>query len=162
MFLDRKVVDHIKTIFDPNIYIRGAVFSLGFSKISIPYDRAARASGTSKFSFKEMSGLAFNGIVRQSVWPLRALFIFGILFSFVSVSLALSYLLGRTFFFSNWPPGFATTVIFQMAMIGIMSLFLGVIGEYILRIYVILKGEPMTIIDEVIGGRRGNSKNSTD
>jgi polyisoprenyl-phosphate glycosyltransferase len=153
MLVDRTVVDHVKAVYDPNIYVRGVVFSVGFTTTAVKYDRARRTLGETKFPLRKMVSLAVDGIVRHSDFPLRVSLFFGLSFSLIATIGILSYLFGKIYLFHDWPPGFTTLIIVQLFTVGFLSVFLSIIGEYLLRIYKLLKREPMSIIDDVLGER---------
>ena len=145
--LDRKVLDALLAQSHSNPYIRGVIASLGFKQVGIPYARVAREKGESKFPLRQVLGLGFQGIINHSTVPLRLATYLGggvlLLSLFTS-----AYSLVTHFTNSNLPPGFTTTQLYLLASIGLNSLFLGIIGEYLLRIYRILRTEPVVIIDE--------------
>lgn len=155
MLIDRKVVDHIKRTNDHNIYIRGFVFSLGYPAVGISYARSARQFGVSKFPFFKMVRLAADAFVLHSVVPLRLAFYLGFLFSGLSMILVIFYVSAQTFFNANWPAGFTTTTVLQLLTIAITSTLLGIIGEYLARIYSLLRMAPMTTIVEEINLNTG-------
>jgi len=152
MLLDRRVLDLLKTTYDPAIYIRGLVHSFGFKRVSVPYQRHARVAGNTKFPFWRLVALAMDGIVRSSTLPLRLASIAGIALFATSSLLILGYFVGRLFFPIDWPAGFTTLIVVQLLTLAMLAMFLGIIGEYIARIYGILKRGPMTIIDEMTEG----------
>jgi dolichol-phosphate mannosyltransferase len=148
--VDRRVLDELKTLEDSQPYLRGTVASLGFSQVGIPYDRAERARGESKFSFRELVGLALDGILNHSVVPLRIATYLGLTVSVFTVIAIVGYSAGRLFFGANWPPGFASIIILILGSLSLNALFLGIIGEYLGRIYKQVKRRPLTIIEREI------------
>ena len=92
-------------------------------------------------------GLAIDGILNHSIIPLRAASFFGIVVSLATVIGILGYLIGRVFFGLSWPAGFTTLTILLLFGIGINALFLGIIGEYLGRIYQQVKSRPQVIIE---------------
>jgi dolichol-phosphate mannosyltransferase len=148
--LDRCVLDELKKIDDYQPYVRGTVAALGFSQIGVPYERAARTRGESKFSFGPLLGLALDGILNHSVVPLRIATYLGLAVSFLTLLAIIGYAVGRLFFGQNWPPGFASVIILILGSLSLNALFLGVIGEYLGRIYKQVKRRPLTIIEREI------------
>jgi dolichol-phosphate mannosyltransferase len=148
--LDRRVLDELRSFDDYQPYLRGTVAALGFSQIGIPYDRAERARGTSKFSFRELVGLALDGILNHSVVPLRIATYLGLGVSLLTLLGIAGYAVGRLFFAANWPPGFASIIILILGSLSLNALFLGIIGEYLGRIYKQVKRRPLTIIEREI------------
>lgn len=147
MLLDRRVVNIIKQSKDPNIYIRGLVFSLGFKRVGFPYERNKRLYGSSKFNIAKMTSLAMDGVIRHSVLPIRLSSWIAALLGGALILLAIGYSIFKQFGNTNWPPGFTTIVVLQLILFAILSLFIGIMGEYILRIYRIIKHEPMSLIE---------------
>lgn len=150
MLLDRKVLNLLKQVSDQNAYLRGIIFGFGFSQTPIPYDRQARKHGNSKFPFRKMLALAVDGIISQSTVPLRIATYFGFLTSITTILLGLFYVILRMSHQVDLP-GFTTTVVLILISIGLNSMFLGVIGEYLARIYQQVKYKPLTVIDEMTG-----------
>lgn len=147
--LDRKVVDALLTQSHTNPYIRGVIASLGFKQVGIPYRRNVREKGESKFPLRQVLGLGFQGIINHSTVPLRLATYLGAGVLFLSLLTSI-YSLVTHFTNANLPPGFTTTQLYLLASIGLNSLFLGIIGEYLLRIYRLLRGEPTVILDDEI------------
>jgi dolichol-phosphate mannosyltransferase len=149
--LDRRVLEELRKFDDDQPYLRGTVAALGFKQIGIPYDRSERVRGESKFSFRELIGLALDGILNHSVVPLRIATYLGLAISVLTVLAILAYAIGRVFFGANWPPGFTSIIILVLGSLGLNALFLGIIGEYLGRIYKQVKRRPLTIIEQEIG-----------
>lgn len=147
MLLDRKIIQLIKKVRDPNLYIRGFVFSLGFKRFGFEYERNPRLRGKSNFNLLRMSSLAVDAFVRHSVLPLRLSTFVAAGLSFFLFLIAVVYVFFKQVLGADWPPGFATIVILQLSTMAINSLFIGVLGEYIWRIYRIIKNEPMSLIE---------------
>jgi glycosyltransferase involved in cell wall biosynthesis len=155
--IDRCVLDQLLKFEDYQPYLRGAIAALGFEQIGIPYSRAERQHGESKFSFGELVGLALDGILNHSVVPLRIATYLGLLISVATFVGIVAYGVGRIVFGTSWPPGFATIIMFILGSLSLNALFLGIIGEYLGRIYQQVKRRPLTIIErelnapEVVG-----------
>lgn len=143
--IDRKIVEVLRQMDDAQPYLRGTIASIGFSQHGIPYNRAERQRGTSNFSFKDMMKLALDGILNHSIVPLRIASFFGISISLLTASLAGVYIIAKFFFRHTWPAGFTTLTILILFGISINSLFLGIIGEYLGRIYQQTKKKPIVI-----------------
>jgi polyisoprenyl-phosphate glycosyltransferase len=147
--VDRKVVDALKEMDDLQPYVRGSIASIGFEQIGILYDRNPRIKGESKFKLKELLGIAIDGIVNHSIIPLRIATFIGLFVSAITFFMA-GYYFFRKIFGADWPEGFAATTILLLFSLSINTLFLGVIGEYVGRIYKQVKRKPVTIIEETI------------
>ena len=145
--LDRRVLNELLKFEDFQPYLRGTIATLGFEQVGVPYARAERERGESKFSFGQLLGLALDGILNHSVVPLRVATYLGLLISVVTFLGIVSYGIGRAVLGKDWPPGFATIVILILGSLSLNALFLGVIGEYLGRIYRQVKRRPLTIVE---------------
>jgi len=148
--VDRCVLNELKKIDDSQPYLRGAIAAMGFRQIGIPYDRAKRALGESKFSFGDLLGLAIDGILNHSIVPLRIATYTGLMVSTLTFLAMGIYFIGKFLLGQNWPAGFATTTVLLLLSISLNALFLGIIGEYLGRIYKQVKKRPLTIIEQQI------------
>jgi len=144
--VDRIIIEHLRSYVDQTPYLRGIIASLGYPQIGIPYDRVARAIGHSKFNLAKLIALSFDGICSQSTKPLHYITVFGFLTSIVVAIMVVVYLL--IFFFSSYdlPPGFTTLALLMLTSIGINAAFVGLIGEYVGRIYNNVRGGPIAVI----------------
>ena len=133
--IDRLIIEELRKNHDVQPYIRGLINSMGFQQKGIPYDRNPRTKGESKFKFKDLIGLALDGILNHSIIPLRFATYFGLFVSFLTLVMAGIYLFGKIIYGSTWTAGFATTTILMLLSLSINALFLGIIGEYLGRIY---------------------------
>ena len=147
MLIDKVIVNHVKNIFDHNIYLRGVIFSLGYKKESIYYDRKIRQKGKTKFHFSKSLKLAIDGIVGLSALPLRIASITGIIISTITMLLSIFFILSKFMFNVTYPAGLTTIIVLILLGISLNALFLGIIGEYISRIYDQQKNRPITIIE---------------
>ncbi|AKT37132.1 glycosyltransferase family 2 protein [Chondromyces crocatus] len=148
--VDRKVIGVLRRISDDKPYLRGTLATLGFQQKGIPYDRAGRVRGESKFSLRDLFGLALDGILAHSTVPLRVATYTGLAVSVITLLGVIGYIVGRILFGANWPIGFATTTVLILLSLSLNALFLGIIGEYVGRIYQQVRRRPLTIIDQSI------------
>jgi len=155
--ISRRVIDLLKSFEDAQPYLRGTIATLGFKQVGIPYTRNARVRGESKFPFSKLVSLAVDGILNHSVVPLRLSTYFGLAVSAITLISILGYAVAKIIFGSQWPAGFATLAALTLASISINAMLLGIIGEYLGRIYRQLKRQPVTIIEEVAGVSTGLS-----
>jgi glycosyltransferase involved in cell wall biosynthesis len=146
--LTRKALDALRQYGERNVFLRALIPQLGFSTRTVYYDRANRLAGESKYPLRKMLALALEGVTSFSTKPLRMVTLLGILLSFFSISLGLwatvAALSGYTV------PGWASTVIPIYVVCGVQLFSLGVIGEYIGKIYLETKGRPRFFISEKI------------
>jgi len=143
--VDRKIVEVLRQTDDAQPYLRGMIATTGFSQVGIPYNRSERQRGKSHFQLKDMVKLALDGILNHSVVPLRIASFFGIIVSIITAFLAFSYMICKLYFNLAWPSGFTTLTMLLLFGISINALFLGIIGEYLGRIYQQVKKKPVVI-----------------
>lgn len=149
--LDRKVVDVLRQLRESDRYMRGLVHWVGFKTIGVPFDRAARARGESTAKLLFCIRFALNAIFCFSSRPLHLVTLFGACTTVVTMFMALFYAVlffARPAFLQAAPPGITTIIILILLAIGLNSLFMGIIGEYIGRIYNQGKNRPLYIVDE--------------
>ena len=147
--VDRRILDLMTASQDRNPYLRGMIARYGYKQVGVPYDRESRQRGSSKFSLSEYFSIAFDGIVSQSVIPLRLATYAGLIIAMVTFVAILVYSIGHALFGATWPPGFATQTVLILFGISINALFLGIIGEYVARIYQQSVKGPVTIVEQV-------------
>jgi dolichol-phosphate mannosyltransferase len=149
--IDRRIIEELRTVRDPHLYLRGRIATMGFRQAGVPYDRSPRLRGTTKFNFWRLCGLALDATLSHSVVPLRIATFMGLALCLATVLLIAGYAAARIFWGSQWPAGFTTTVVLILLGMGINGLFLGIIGEYLARIYQHLKGTETVIVMEAVG-----------
>jgi glycosyltransferase involved in cell wall biosynthesis len=145
--VDRSILDQLHRIDDAAPYTRGLTSLLASNQTGVPYKRAVREKGKSKFPLVKLIALAVDGFVAHSTAPLKVASVAGLLIAFLTMLASVFYLLGRLFFGIEWPEGFATTTILILFGISLNALFLGIIGEYIGRIYDQVRIRPTTVIE---------------
>jgi len=145
--IDRKVIDALLKIRTPSPYLRGMIAGLGFSQVGIPYDRDARVAGESKFGMSRLIRLGLTAVFNHSTVPLRIASLAGALMLGISGLGTLYYIVLRLFH-PELPQGMASIHILVLFGIGLQSLLLGIIGEYLLRIYLLMRQEPVAIVEQ--------------
>ena len=148
--ISRRVIDIVCAYRDANPYLRGTIATLGFEQVGVPYARSARKFGESKFPFSKLLSLALDGILNHSTVPLRFATYFGLVTSVLTVVLMLFYAFGRLILGAQWPAGFTTLAALILLSISINAMLLGIIGEYLGRMYRQVRETPVTIIESVI------------
>jgi len=133
---------------ETNLYLRGIIPQLGFKSTTVPYSRNERVAGKTKYTFAKMLGLAFDGITSFSIRPVRFIAWLGIICAVLSV-IGLIYAL-VSYFAGSTVPGWTAIVCSIFLIGGIQLLALGVIGEYIGKIFTEVKGRPRYIIEEIL------------
>jgi glycosyltransferase involved in cell wall biosynthesis len=148
--VSRRIIQILRDLDDAQPYLRGSIAALGFTQVGIPYERNARERGESKFPFSKLVSLAIDGILNHSRVPLRLSTYFGLATSFVTLAGIFIYALIKLLTHAQWPAGFATLAALILASISINAMLLGIIGEYLGRMYQQGRKRPLTIVQEVI------------
>ena len=148
--VDRVIISELTKFADYNPYLRGSIAWMGFRQIGVPYDRNERTAGRSKFGFGNLVGLAIDGLLAHSTIPLRLATYFGLLMAALGAVGAVVYVVAKFGFGQDWPAGFATIILLQMVIIGMMGLSFGLVGEYLSRMYLQAKGRPIVIIESSV------------
>jgi polyisoprenyl-phosphate glycosyltransferase len=131
----RRVLDAIREYTEDDLYLRGAVAHIGFKQKAIPYERHERAKGTSSINFIGLVSYAINGLTSTTVAPIRAVTIVGFLTAFIGFALT-AYVVVTKLIYPGVPPhGFPTLASMITFFAGVQMLSIGVIGEYIRKIY---------------------------
>ncbi len=147
--MSREVVDAINNLPEKNRYVRGLRSWVGFKQTSLVYERDARFAGVPKYNFSKLLKLAYDGIFSFSYIPIVLVTWFGVFAAVVSF-IGILTILGLKIWSSTYIPGFASTSIFILFIGGIQMLSLGIVGEYVKRIYDETKGRPLYIISEKV------------
>jgi dolichol-phosphate mannosyltransferase len=155
--MSRRVVDHIRRMPEHHRYLRGIRSWVGFRQVGIPVERAERHSGKSKYSLAHLMKLALDGIFAFSIVPIRAAALFGAFVMFVGTLYAL-YSVYAKIFLKQSPQGFTALIVAVTSLSGIVLFFLGVIGEYVGRIYEETKARPHYIIGRITGRAQNENR----
>lgn len=148
--VDRKVIDVIASLPEHNKFLRGLFSWVGFSQYAYEYNRVNRVAGKTKYPFKKMFKLATDGILSFSAKPLKVVGAIGFFSVIVSIAILAYSIVSFVFKLNSLTPGW-TSIMCTMTFIGgIILISLGMIGEYIARIYEESLGRPEYIIDELI------------
>ena len=147
--LSRRVVRRLQETKERHRYLRGLRTWVGYRQTGIDLERAARNAGRTKYSSAKLVGLAVDGLVSFSVAPLRAAAALGLLtivgsLMFAIYSLYMKVVVGQS------PQGFTALILVTSFTSGVQLLFLGVIGEYLGRVYEEVKGRPHYVVDQVV------------
>lgn len=156
--VDRSVINRLKALNDFNPYVRGAVSSLAARETGIPYDRVQRIHGRSKFPLRKLVGFALDGILGHSVLPLRLASYAGLAISLATFLLSLFYLLEALRFGRSWPSGFATLIVVTLFGVSLNAIFLGIIGEYVSRIYQQVRFRPLVVVESTLNLAEGHAE----
>ena len=145
--MDRRIVDLLNTLPERNRYIRGLRAWLGFRQTSVEFDRPGRFAGEAKYTFGRSLALAVNGNISLSKAPLRVATWLGLIVSGASFLLAVFYVI-RKLTVGFEVRGWASTVVIILFLGGVQLLTIGIIGEYISRIYDEVKQRPLYLVRE--------------
>ena len=148
--MSKKTLDALESFGEVNLFLRGMVPMVGFKSDIVEYERNPRAAGESKYPLKKMLGLAFEGITSLSIKPIRFITSLGISLFAVSIVMLIYFLV--IYFMGKTVQGWATIVISIWAIGGLQLMAIGVIGEYIGKIYLETKSRPKFIIEENLDG----------
>ena len=144
--VDRSILNQLRQINDYQPYVRGLISELARNQTGVHYQRNRREFGRSKFPFRQLVRLAAEGMYACSTTPLRVANYLGTMVAFLASALMLTYIVLRVFSSKTIPAGFTTTTILILFGISINALLLGIIGEYIGRIYNQLRARPLVVV----------------
>ncbi len=148
--MDRRVVDLLATMPERNRFVRGLRTWVGLRQTGYEYERDARLAGQSKYSFTKLLRLAFDGLVSYSFVPLRMVSNLGMLVSLSALGYMAYLLIARTLG-DTTIQGWTSTVVIVLFLGGVQLLSLGIIGEYIGRIFDEVKQRPQYVVSEALG-----------
>lgn len=157
--MSRRAVEALMSYPERNLFLRGMVCSMGYSSAVVYYDREKRFAGESKYPFSKMLSFAVDGITSFSVRPLRYIVLLGLLFILISIVAIiygfLSYLEGDTI------PGWTSLLVSIWFIGGMVTTAIGIIGEYVGKIYKEVKRRPRYFVEKVAGiGKAGEGEPS--
>jgi len=149
--MDRKAVDALKQVRERSRYLRGLVAWIGFRQCAVPYDRAERFAGETKYPLRKMLRLAFDGILSFSSVPLRIAMVIGLIVSGLSILAGLAAIVVKV---GGWytVDGWTSLAVLVCFIGGVQLTVMGIIGEYISRIYDEVKARPLYLVAENAGG----------
>jgi polyisoprenyl-phosphate glycosyltransferase len=147
--LSQKVIKALREFKEINIYLRGIIPLLGFQSTSVEYALSPRLSGETKYIYKKSLSLALDGITSFSLTPLRLIGVLGFFIAFFSILITCFYLF-ESMFTNNTIPGWASTVLPIYFLGAVQLISLGVISEYIGKLFIESKKRPNFIIEELL------------
>ena len=148
--LDRKAVDALRALPERARFSKGLYAWVGFRSIGVPFEVAEREHGQSKFRFRKLFSFAFDGLSSFSTVPLKIATWLGVLIAIIAAGSALFFAV-RTLLFGTDLPGFPSLIVSIMFFSGIQLISLGLIGEYVGRIFAEVKRRPLYLIGERVG-----------
>jgi dolichol-phosphate mannosyltransferase len=148
--IDRKVANQLIAMRERNRFVRGMVSWVGFKQCKVEYEREKRFAGDTKYPLKKMFKFAMDGMLSFSQIPLKISSFFGFVCSGVSFLLIIYGLVRKVFFPEAVVIGWASTFVTVLFLGGVQLISVGILGEYLGRMYDEIKGRPLYIIDEEI------------
>ncbi|TFW24327.1 glycosyltransferase family 2 protein [Duganella callida] len=148
--LSRRAVETLRTYEETHLFLRGLVMQLGYQTSVVEFERAERFAGESKYPLRKMLGLAWQGVTSFTAYPLRIITGAGVVVSVGSMGLA-AWALFTRLFTDHALPGWASVVLPMYFLGGVQLLSLGVIGEYLAKVYEASKKRPRFHVDRVVG-----------
>lgn len=146
--MSRRAIEALRDFPESNVFLRGLIPQLGFASTVVEYERHERFAGESKYPVSKMLALAWQGVTSFSAVPLRAITTLGLLVSLISLGMG-AWALGVRLFSETAVPGWASIVIPLFLISGVQLLSLGIIGEYIAKIFIETKRRPHYFVDQV-------------
>lgn len=148
--MSRRVVEHLRGMTEHHRYLRGMRSWVGFRQTGIAVERSVRHSGQSKYSALRRLKFALDGIFAFSTVPIRAASILGAIAILVSTLYAIVTIYAKVFLHQT-VQGFAALIVVMTFLSGVLLFFLGIVGEYVGRVYEELKARPLYVVDRCIG-----------
>jgi dolichol-phosphate mannosyltransferase len=149
--IDRVIIEELRKLNETHGFLRGLVAFVGFRQTYVEYARDKRHAGKGNYNrFLGSLKIGLNGLICYSTRPLQIMSAFGYITAGFGFLMALYYFLQKVLFPEVITPGLSSTIIFITIFAGIQLIFIGLLGEYVARIYDEVKGRPMYIISEVI------------
>lgn len=152
--LDRKVVDSLQRLPERARFLRGLIAWVGYRQTVVPFDAPERAAGTTKYTLRKMLRFALNAITSFSSLPLQIASYIGFLVSLAGFALGAATIYDKLVHPDENVPGYTTIVVVVLFLGGLQLISLGIIGEYIARIYEEVKGRPLYLIRDQGGFAR--------
>lgn len=148
--LDRQAVDALRLMGERARFSKGLYAWIGFKSVGVPFEVAERAHGTSKFSYRKLTRFALDGLMSFTTAPLKIWVYIGTIVSLVALAMAIYFLL-QTITYGVDVPGYASLIVSILFLSGIQLMSLGILGEYIGRIFAEVKRRPLYIVGERVG-----------
>ncbi len=146
--VDRRAIEVLRQLPERNRFMKGLFAWVGFNAVGVPYERPQRVAGSSKFNLWRLWNFALDGVVSFSTVPLRAWFYVGVAIAAFAVLYAL-FIMTRVLILGIDTPGYASLLIAVLLMGAIQLLSLGIIGEYLGRLFLEVKGRPIYVVEGV-------------
>ncbi len=145
---DKKVLDLVRQINDPNPYLRGLIDEIGFPVKTVQFNQPKRKGGKSKHTFHSLYDIAMLGIVSHSIVPLRLASFIGLVTGVLSILIALGVLVAKLIWWDRFTAGLAPVAIMLFMILGMILFFIGILGEYIGSIHTYVRNRPIVVEKE--------------
>jgi polyisoprenyl-phosphate glycosyltransferase len=146
--VDRRAAEVLRQLPERNRFMKGLFAWVGFNSIGVPYERPRRAAGATKFDLWRLWNFALDGVVSFSTVPLRVSFYGGLAIAAAAVLYA-AFIIGRVLLLGVDTPGYASLIIVVLLMGAIQLVSIGIIGEYLGRLFLEVKGRPIYVVEGV-------------
>ena len=148
--LDRRVVDALRALPERTRFMKGLYAWVGFRVEQVPYTPSPRSHGRSRFDYRQLLRLSIVGLTAFTTWPLRFVSVIGVLLALASFGYG-AYLIVDHWIFGNPVSGWTTIVVGMALLSGVQLISLGVVGEYLARVFDEVKGRPLYVVRESLG-----------
>jgi polyisoprenyl-phosphate glycosyltransferase len=149
--LDRKVIEFLRRLTEHTRYLRGLTVWPGLRQASIQIDRPARLHGRTNYNFRRSLVVAIDGIVSFSIVPLRMATLIGGAIAMISLLLGVAYAILKIFYSSTFGAGWTSLMVSIFFIGGVQLMFLGILGEYVGRIFREVQNRPVYVVDYELG-----------
>lgn len=147
--ISRRALDLINKMPEQSRYLRGMRSWIGFKQYGYKYERDHRAAGNSSYGFKQLLALAYNGIFNFSEFPVKFITRIGI-YSILLSLVYLSYVIIKRIIYHDVPAGFTSLIVVIVLFSGVQLISIGLIGEYVIRIYNQVRNRPLFVVQKII------------
>ncbi|MCA9764317.1 MAG: glycosyltransferase family 2 protein [Gemmatimonadetes bacterium] len=149
--MTRRALDVFRSLPERHRFLRGLRAWVGFGQRAVPVAREARFAGRSKYSLRSLVRLALDGLFSFTTWPIRAAMLVGLAAVVLATAFSV-YSVAARLLTGQVPAGFTALVVVTVFLAGMNLFFLGIVGEYVGRIYDEIKQRPHYVVDRVVGG----------
>jgi glycosyltransferase involved in cell wall biosynthesis len=158
--LSRRTVDAVTMLRERHRFMKGLFAWVGYRQVFVPYERDKRFAGATKWNYWRLWNFSLEGITSFSIGPLKVATYIGV-FTAAGAVVYGSYMIARTILFGNQVPGYPSLLVFMLFLGGVQLISLGIIGEYVGRIFNETKHRPLYLVDAIFPGRPDNNTASS-
>ncbi|HET8871414.1 MAG TPA: glycosyltransferase family 2 protein [Aquabacterium sp.] len=148
--MDRSVVDALQSLPERNRFMKGLYAWVGFKSVAIPYEPAERASGVTNYNALRLLAFSIDGLTAFTTWPLRFASIVGLILAVLAFAYG-AFITQDYYFHGNPVSGWTTIIVCLLFFVGIQLISLGILGEYVARIFEEVKNRPVYVVRRVLG-----------